>query len=70
MPDDGALVVEVRKVANLLALYLTREMSSTQKILALSICGFGNREIAQLLGLAEPTVRSTLSRQRKRPGEG
>jgi DNA-directed RNA polymerase specialized sigma24 family protein len=68
---DLSSAEELRKIGNVLALLLVRDMSGPQKILTLNICGFSNREVATILGVNEGSVRTALSRQRKRPtGEG
>jgi hypothetical protein len=68
-PVDGAAATELRKIGNVLALLLVRDMPGPQKIATLSICGFSNKECAAILGITEGAVRTALSRQRKSDGD-
>lgn len=54
------------RIANLLALQVTREMDQQDKISTMSVAGFSNADIAHLVGTSEATVRATLSRVRGR----
>ena len=60
---------ELRKIGNLLALMLIREMSGPEKVKTLNTCGFSNKEAAGILGVTEGYIRTTLSRQRKRTAD-
>lgn len=60
--DNGAL----DKIANLLALLLTREMTKSNAVGTLSSAGFSTKEIAALVGTTEASVRALASQARKK----
>lgn len=57
---------ELRLIANLLGILITKEMSEGDKIATLNAAGFGNQEIARILRKDANTVKVTLSQRRKR----
>lgn len=57
---------DLAKIANVLALLLTKGQSKTVAAATLSACGFSNREIAGLTGSSEGSVRSMISQGRKK----
>lgn len=59
---------DLAKIANVLALLLTKGQSKMATAATLSACGFTNREIAGLTGSSEGSVRSMISQGRKRQG--
>jgi hypothetical protein len=65
--SDVSSAEELRKIGNVLALMLVRDMPSSQKAATLSICGFSNRESAIILDTTEGSIRASLSRNRKGP---
>ena len=54
------------KIANVLALILTKDQSKGSAAATLNSCGFTNREIAALMGSSEGSVRSLISQARKK----
>lgn len=71
MSEQGDIVVELRKIANLLALRQVGELKKGDASTVLSLAGFSNKEIAALLATSEGSVRGLLSIARKaRNGEG
>lgn len=60
--DNGPL----DKIANLLALLLTRELNKSAAVGTLSSAGFSTKEIAALIGTTEASVRALASQARKR----
>jgi DNA-directed RNA polymerase specialized sigma24 family protein len=66
MSEPAELAVELRKIANLLALQQVRELSKGRAALILSLAGFSNREVAALIGTSEGSVRGLLSMARRR----
>jgi hypothetical protein len=63
MSDDSS---DLAKIANVLALLLTREMNRSTTVATLSSCGFTTREVAELIGSTDGSVRAMLSQSRKR----
>ena len=64
--DEDAKVREpLEKVANLLALLLTKDGSAGDQIVVLAAAGFTNQEIADLTGSSKGTVAQTLYMARK-----
>ena len=61
--DDSAAL---DKIANLLALLLTREMTKSGAVGTLASAGFSTREIAALVGSSEGSVRAFASQARKK----
>ncbi len=62
-PDDsGAL----DKIANLLALHLTQEVTKSAAVATLASAGFSTKEIAGLVGTTEASVRALASQARKK----
>lgn len=59
---------DLRKIANLLALLLTKDQAKGAAAATLSACGFTTREIAALTGSSEGSVRAMLSAGRKKQG--
>jgi transposase len=54
------------KIANLLALQMTREMTKSAAVGALAGAGFSTKEIAALVGTSEASVRALASQARKK----
>lgn len=65
MSDEAG---DLGKIANLLALLLTKDQPKSAAALTLNSCGFTNREIAALTGSSEGSVRSMISQGRKKQG--
>jgi len=63
MPEEPR---DLDKIANLLALIVTKDMAKSTAAMTLQACGFSNREIAGLTGSAENSVRAMLSQARKK----
>lgn len=63
MPDESPALA---KIANILALLLTRDMNRSTAVATLNSCGFSTREIAGLIGSPEGSVRAMLSQTRKK----
>ena len=63
MPDESAALA---KIANVLALLLTRDMNRSTAVATLNSCGFSTREIAELIGSTDGSVRAMLSQARKK----
>ena len=59
------VVVNLRRIANLLALILTKGEEETEKIKTLAAVGYSPSEIAKLLGRLPVSVRTALHRARK-----
>lgn len=59
---------DLAKIANVLALLLTKDQSKSATAATLSACGFSNREIAALTGSSEGSVRAMISQGRKKQG--
>jgi DNA-directed RNA polymerase specialized sigma24 family protein len=69
--EQGDIAVELRKIANLLALREIAELKKGEAAMLLSLSSFSNKEIAALIGTSEGSVRGLLSIARKaRNGEG
>jgi len=67
MPVDDAAAVELRKIANLLALRFTSDLNRGERIYHLATCGFTNKEIAAITGSSEGSIRGFISQYRRRP---
>lgn len=65
MPDESP---HTAKIANVLALLLTRDMNRSTAVTTLQSCGFSTKEIAGLIGSTEGSVRAMLSQSRKKGG--
>lgn len=59
-------VTDTAKIANLLALLLTRDMSRSAAAVTMQSAGFSTRDIALLTGSSEGSVRAMLSQARKK----
>ena len=57
---------DLGKIANLLALLLTKDQGKGAAAATLNSCGFTNREIAALTGSSEGSVRALISQARKK----
>lgn len=57
---------DLAKIANVLALLLTKGQPKSATAATLSACGFSNREIASLTGSSEGSVRAMISQGRKK----
>lgn len=57
---------ELDKIANLLGLFVTKDMARSTAAVTLQACGFSNREIAALTGSAENSVRAMISTAKKK----
>lgn len=68
MESEG-LAREVAKVANLLALKQISGLAKHEQVRVLNSSGFSTREIAQLTGMTESSVRARLSEAKKRQPE-
>jgi hypothetical protein len=60
------VATELRKVASVLALALTKDMSRGDQVAFMNRAGFSNREISALTGSSESSIRGFISVQRKR----
>jgi DNA-directed RNA polymerase specialized sigma24 family protein len=60
------LVQEIRKMNKLLVLMATKDLPQTEKIAFLAKAGFGQKEIAELIGTTSNTVGVALNRIKKR----
>jgi DNA-directed RNA polymerase specialized sigma24 family protein len=68
--EQDASAVELRKIANLLALRQVADLKKGDAAVILNLSGFSNKEIATLLGTSEGSVRGLISVARKgRNGE-
>ena len=63
MPDDAS---DLSKIANLLGLMVTKGMPRATTVVTLQSCGFSTRDISQLTGSAENSVRAMLSAAKKK----
>jgi hypothetical protein len=63
--NASSAVAAMDKVANLLALILTKDMKVGDQIVTISRAGFQNQEIADLLGSTTGHVAQALYEQRK-----
>lgn len=59
------LVSEIKKMNKLLVLLITKELQQTEKIALLAKAGFGQKEIADLVGTTSNTVGVALNRLKK-----
>ena len=65
-PDEKVpLNRQVERLANLLALLLVKGEPQPQKIVTLNASGFGNTEIAKLLGITPNAVTVALYQRRR-----
>jgi DNA-directed RNA polymerase specialized sigma24 family protein len=60
---------ELRKIANLLALRQIEGKTKGDQARLLNAAGFGNDEVARLVGITEGSVRAHVSQGRKRVSE-
>jgi len=67
-PED--VVVQLRRIARLLTLLLTKDMTQKGKIELLSSAGLQPKEIAELIGTTPNTVSVTLSTIRRESAKG
>lgn len=67
--DDDRVLIELRKIANLLALGEIANTTKGKAARSLAKCGFSNAEIAVLLDTSEGSIRALLSQARKRPDD-
>lgn len=65
MSEQGEVAVELRKIANLLAVRQVKDLKKGEAAVMLSLAGFSNREIAALIGTSNGSVRALLSLARK-----
>ena len=65
--DEDVPTTDFRKIANVLALLLVKDMNKGGAAQVLRRCGFSNKETAALTGTTEGSIRGFLSHQRKRP---
>jgi DNA-binding NarL/FixJ family response regulator len=65
---DDAMSLD--KIASVLGMLLTKDMSNTERIGTLSACGFSVKDIARLTGSTENAVHARLSDFRKRAASG
>jgi len=63
MPEDTP---DLRKIANLLALIVTKDAPRSTAVVTLQACGFTTKEIAALIGSAENSVRAMISQAKKK----
>jgi DNA-directed RNA polymerase specialized sigma24 family protein len=63
--EQDQVTIELRKIANLLALRQVADLKKGDAALILSNATFSNKEIAALLGTSEGSVRGLLSIARK-----
>jgi DNA-directed RNA polymerase specialized sigma24 family protein len=69
--EQADIAVELRKIANLLALRQVADLKKGDAAMILNLATFSNKEIAALIGTSEGSVRGLLSIARKaRNGEG
>lgn len=59
------LIDEIKKTNKLLVILATKDLSQTDKIIMLNKVGFGQKEIADLVGTTSNTVGVTLNRIKK-----
>lgn len=62
---DVASESSIKKMANLLALYLTQGRPRIEQVQTLARAGYSNRETAELLACSESSVRGILFRAKK-----
>ena len=68
--NDDTVAVELRKIANLLALGHLEGRTKGDQARLLSSTGFNNEEISRLVGISEGSVRAHLSQGKKRSSAG
>ncbi len=66
--DEADVAVQLRKVANVLALSAIKDFSKGDAAKLLHSAGFSNKEISALTGSSEGSVRGFLSQAAKRAG--
>lgn len=59
------LTNEIKKMNKLLVVMVTKDLSQVEKIKTLAKAGFGQKEIAELIGTSANTVGVTLNRIKK-----
>ena len=59
------LLEEIKRTNKLLVVIATKDLSQTDKIMLLNKAGFGQKEIADLVGTTSNTVGVTLNRLKK-----
>jgi len=64
MTDEAA--AELRKIASVLALAQTKDMTRGDQVAFMNRAGFSNREISALTGSSESSIRGFISQQRTR----
>jgi DNA-directed RNA polymerase specialized sigma24 family protein len=64
--ETDVVALELRKVANLLALRQIDGLSRGEQARVLSLAGYSNAEIAALTGSSEGSIRAMLSQGRRR----
>jgi DNA-directed RNA polymerase specialized sigma24 family protein len=64
--ESDAVVRELRKVANLLALRQTEGLNKGEQARLLNAAGYSYPEIAALVGISEGSVRAHVSAGKKR----
>ncbi len=69
MSEQDPVAIELRKIANLLAIRQVGGLKKGEAATLLNLSGFSNREIAALVGTSEGSVRGLLSLARKRAAE-
>lgn len=70
---NADLIDEIKKTNKLLVIMATKDLPQTDKIALLSRVGFGQKEIADLVGTTSNTVGVTLNKLKKKNknnGEG
>lgn len=65
VPEDVDIGSQLRRVANLLGLLATNDMSEAQRVGTLNAAGFSNGEIANLLGKDSNAVGVALFNYKK-----
>lgn len=62
---NDELIIEIKRMSNLLALYLIKDMKTEVKFQLLNTAGFQAKEIAELCNTTPNTVSVALSKLRK-----
>jgi len=62
---NAELIEEIKKTNKLLVIMATKDLSQSDKIALLSKVGFGQKEIADLVGTTSNTVGVTLHKLKK-----
>ncbi|MCB9237370.1 MAG: hypothetical protein H6580_05535 [Flammeovirgaceae bacterium] len=63
---NADLIDEIKKTNKLLVIMATKDLPQTDKIALLSRVGFGQKEIADLVGTTSNTVGVTLNKLKKK----